>query len=287
MERTGPRSSSPAAGAVPPPPNPPATIAGTERFIATAIMFVRIEPDAPTRVPATISAVLSSAIPVIAADTPVNALSSEMTTGMSAPPIGSTTMFPSTAAATRIPTMNSAWEWTPDASTTALLIATRAKTALMIRCPGSWIGRPGRISWSFPKAMFEPQNDTEPTMAANSDGICDFALHSSPPSGKRRRYSTQAISATAPPPTPLNSATICGIAVIRTFRAAGMPIAVPTRIPPAISATSEPLLITCWIRSVAMNAMNIPTAARRLPSGAVRGPARPRSPTMNSVKATM
>ena len=51
--------------------------------------------------PATIIAVLFSAIPVAAAERPVNAFSSEITTGMSAPPIGSTTMFPSTAAATQ------------------------------------------------------------------------------------------------------------------------------------------------------------------------------------------
>ena len=69
-------------------------IAGTERFIALAIRLVRIVPDAPTIMPATISAVLFSAIPVAAADRPVNALSSEITTGMSAPPIGSTIMFP-------------------------------------------------------------------------------------------------------------------------------------------------------------------------------------------------
>ena len=47
-----------AAGASPPPPKPPATIAGIERFIASAIRLVRIEPDAPTIMPATISAVL-------------------------------------------------------------------------------------------------------------------------------------------------------------------------------------------------------------------------------------
>ena len=49
------------------PPNPPATIAGIERFIAAAIRFVRIVPDAPTIMPATISAVLFSAMPVAAA----------------------------------------------------------------------------------------------------------------------------------------------------------------------------------------------------------------------------
>ena len=33
------------------------------------------------------------------------------------------------------------------------------------------IGRPGMISWSLPKAMFEPQKETEPTIAANSEKI--------------------------------------------------------------------------------------------------------------------
>ena len=36
---------------------------------------------------------------------------------------------------------------------------------------GQLIGRPGMISWSFPKAMFEPQNETEPMIAANRIGI--------------------------------------------------------------------------------------------------------------------
>ena len=78
---------------------------GIERFIASAIRLVRIVPEAPTIIPATISAVLFSAIPVAAADRPVNALSSEITTGMSAPPIGSTRKLPSRAAATSTPTM--------------------------------------------------------------------------------------------------------------------------------------------------------------------------------------
>lgn len=47
---------SPTAAATPPPPNPPATIAGMDRFIAFAIRLVRIEPEAPTIMPATIIA---------------------------------------------------------------------------------------------------------------------------------------------------------------------------------------------------------------------------------------
>ena len=33
------------------------------------------------------------------------------------------------------------------------------------------IGRPGMSSWSLPKATFEPQKDTEPTIAAKSEKI--------------------------------------------------------------------------------------------------------------------
>ena len=63
-------------------------MAGMDRFIATAIRLVRIDPEAPTIMPATIMAVLLSASPAAATDNPVRALRSEMTTGMSAPPMG-------------------------------------------------------------------------------------------------------------------------------------------------------------------------------------------------------
>ena len=75
----------------------------TERFIAVAISSVRIVPEEPTSVPATIRATLSSAKPAAAAERPVNALSSEITTGMSAPPIGRTTRLPRIAAAISTP----------------------------------------------------------------------------------------------------------------------------------------------------------------------------------------
>ncbi len=78
----------------------------------------------------------------------------------------------------------------------------------------------------------------------------------------------------APPPTPLNSATICGIAVMRTCSAAGTPIAVPTTRPTTISAQ----LSICLSSSVAMIAMTMPAAAIRLPRTAVRGPVSPISP---------
>ena len=89
------------------------------------------------------------------------------------------------------------------------------------------IGRPGMISCSFPNAMFEPQKETEPMIAEKRIGI----ISSSGMSPPACRNSAHATSATAPPPTPLNSATICGIAVIFTLRAAGMPTAVPITTP--------------------------------------------------------
>ena len=57
-------------------------------------------PEAPTSVPATIKAKLLSVNPLAATARPVNALSSEMTTGISAPPIGSTNATPRTRART-------------------------------------------------------------------------------------------------------------------------------------------------------------------------------------------
>ena len=81
--------------------------------------------------------------------------------------------------------------------------------------------------------MLEPQKEIEPMIAPNSSGISASSSEAWPV-----RNSTRAIRATAPPPTPLNSATICGIAVIFTLRAAGTPIAVPMPTPMMISTQS-------------------------------------------------
>ena len=70
-------------------PNPPAMMLTSERFMASAISLVRMPPAAPTSAPAMISGVLLMTKPAMATAVPVKAFSSEMTTGMSAPPIGS------------------------------------------------------------------------------------------------------------------------------------------------------------------------------------------------------
>ena len=59
-----------------------------ERFIARHMMIDRIRPDEPSSAPAVMSSLFSSTKPIATADSPAYEFSSEMTVGMSAPPIG-------------------------------------------------------------------------------------------------------------------------------------------------------------------------------------------------------
>ena len=59
-----------------------------DRFIAFDMLIERIKPEAPSSAPATIKSLLSSTKPIAAAERPAYELSSEITVGMSAPPIG-------------------------------------------------------------------------------------------------------------------------------------------------------------------------------------------------------
>ena len=94
IERTWASTGPPMATALSPVPNPPTMMLASDRFIASAISLVRMLPDAPTSAPAMISAQFPMTKPAIATAVPVNAFSSEITTGMSAPPIGSTIITP-------------------------------------------------------------------------------------------------------------------------------------------------------------------------------------------------
>ena len=87
--------------------------------------------------------------------------------------------------------------------------------------------------------------------------------------------SDSAINATVPPPTPLNNATSCGIAVILTSRAGGTPSATPTSRPAMISPQFSVWRIEI---SVAITATAMPAAAIQLPRTAVLGPVRPIRP---------
>ena len=65
--------------------------------MAWLIIRVSSVPDAPTSVPATMSSVLLRVKPDAATARPVKALSREMSTGVSAPPMGRTKIAPSTS----------------------------------------------------------------------------------------------------------------------------------------------------------------------------------------------
>ena len=96
------------------------------------------------------------------------------------------------------------------------------------------IGRPRISSCSFANAIIEPENEMLPMIAESTIDELMSTL-SVPGSGACRWNSASEISAAAPPPTPLNSATICGMAVMRTLRAATAPNVPPTIMPTMIS----------------------------------------------------
>ena len=133
-------------------------------------------------------------------------------------------------------------------------------------------------SWSFPNATIEPANEIEP-MSAENTVATPRSTPTLPTFAHTPWNSTTEMSAAAPPPTPLNSATICGIAVIFTVRAPTTPITVPTT-PPA-SMIHQPVT-TSSLKSVTTIATSIPTAPIWLPRRACRGDERKCSARMNA-----
>src|SRR5256885_14492044 len=77
------------------PPKPPRITEMNERFIPLHMMYDRMAPDEPTSAPVMISAVLPRVKPMPAAAHPEYELSIEITTGMSAPPMGMMISTPS------------------------------------------------------------------------------------------------------------------------------------------------------------------------------------------------
>ncbi len=66
--------------------------------------------------------------------------------------------------------------------------------------------------------------------------LTDVSSRSCSPTSSLRRNSAPPTVSDAPPPNPLRSATICGIAVIFTVRAMYNPIAEPTTSPATITS---------------------------------------------------
>ena len=144
-------------------PNAPKRTFAIERFIARAISVVSSVPEAPTSIPLTIRTFECSTKPVAAAARPVNAFRSEITTGMSAPPIGRTNTTPNRAATT-IAAASS------QQLTVAIAAAPRAiEPTKQDRVP-DLLARvrdrpPASSSCSLPNAISEPANEIEPTSA--------------------------------------------------------------------------------------------------------------------------
>ena len=92
-----------ASAALPPActcPNAPKSTLVNDRFIARHMITDRIRPDDPSSAPAVMSTLFSSTKPIATADSPAYAFSSEMTVGMSAPPIGMISSTPKTSDST-------------------------------------------------------------------------------------------------------------------------------------------------------------------------------------------
>src|SRR3982750_3711802 len=123
-------------------------------------------PEEPTSAPVMISAELPSVKPMPAAAQPEYELSMEITTGMSAPPIGMIMSTPSANETSAI-SQNSAWLSVRTNSTMSMKSAT-ASPILMAWRAGSRIGAPLMRAESLRNAMTEPVNVMAP-MAAPMD----------------------------------------------------------------------------------------------------------------------
>ena len=113
---------------------------GSERPMALLIMRVSRVPLAPTRVPATTSTTEWSTKPLAATAKPVKELSSEMSTGTSAPPMGRTKAIPNSRASTAMTATSQSWGLTH--ATTPSTTIPAATTAFRI----CWFGIGDRAS---------------------------------------------------------------------------------------------------------------------------------------------
>ncbi len=141
---------------------------------------------------------------------------------------------------------------------------------------GRTIAFDGIHSWSFRKAIMLPEIEIEPMIAP----AIERPLTTWSPS--EVRSSTAATAAAAPPPIPLNIATIWGIAVILTTRAQYHPPRPPIATPAKIQRKFE----SPGLRNVTATAMSIASPAYMIPRRAVVGPLIALRPRMKTRTAT-
>ncbi len=178
------------------------------------IICVSSVPDAPTSVPAMISRSLSSTKPVAAAARPVNELSRRDHDGhVGAADRQHHRSRPAPATARRPPAAAPRAR-SPVASSTASASTASASAAFTSFCAGQRDRAPGQQLLQLGE-RHQRAREADRADDGREQGGDDRPWPPGRPAGRSASwYSLIAISAAAPPPTPLNSATICGIAVI-------------------------------------------------------------------------
>ena len=146
-------------------------IFATDRFMALAINSVNNRPAAPTNMPAIMSAGFCSTKPSRPTASPVKALYTEITTGMSAPPIGKVIKMPYSKAMPKKISMRWGIVRTgaapPTAANTIYAPTMRhasSTTPLNICNPGTCSGFLSRAS-SLAQAITEPDSEMDPINA--------------------------------------------------------------------------------------------------------------------------
>ena len=181
----------------------PKIILVIERFIALHIILVSINPDAPTNAPQIMSMLLDRTKPVAAAARPEQEFSVDITTGISAPPIGMTNRIPSIMAIARMTSKPVLYAGL--IMTIMPIIRNRVKSsALRNRCPLNVTGADLITPCSLPKATRLPVKVIAPMNRLITMEMMTSILRSP----ANRLYSAKATSADAQPPSPLKSATI-------------------------------------------------------------------------------
>ncbi len=200
--------------------------------------------------------------PVSAAAIPVSELRIAMTTGMSAPPMGSTIEAPTASAAAKSSHIsNLAVEpLCNQMMSTPITAMAMPSPALTIFWLGKVIGRPEIISWSLRKATRLPVSEIEPMTAPSTIDVT-----SGRPIPVLCMNSETDTSAAVAPPMPLKMATICGMAVIATRRdmieETAPPMAIARMIRPILVQSMRPPVSISLLNRVATSAIAIPRPA--------------------------
>jgi hypothetical protein len=145
---------------------PPKRTLVRDLFMATHMMYERMEPDTPIRAPTVVSRELSSINPSATSANPEYAFKTVMTTGISAPPIAAVVVYPLMKLRTAFPTKHAApIRGAPGAyARKAPSVATFApRSVLLMRWrPGSAKGLEDIFAASFKNATMLPVNVTPP-----------------------------------------------------------------------------------------------------------------------------